>query len=188
MRRLHPVFVAVVLVAAVAIFVGIAPTAAEPQIDRYHPAIAGYGRIVPLPDAAIQPAAGHRVIFDVTAAASDPGAVNPGLDHVARYVNLLASAGVRPKNAPVVAVVHGDATEAVLDDSAYHIRHERKNPNAELIRALEAQGVKLYVCGQALAGENVDPKAVVDDVEVATSAITVLAAFQMRRYALVPQY
>lgn len=179
---------AICAVAAFAVVAGSGPIAAEPVTDPYHPAIAGYGRIVSIPGAVIPPAAGHRVIFDVTAASDDPGEVNPGLDHVARYVNLLAARGLRTKNAPVVVVVHGEATVAVVDDAAYHVRHQRQNPNLPLLAALGDQGVKLFVCGQAIAGRNLDPKQIAAPVEVADNAMSVLAAFQLRRYALIPQY
>jgi intracellular sulfur oxidation DsrE/DsrF family protein len=186
MQRLHAMFLAVIAVAAIAFFAGARPISAEPQTDPHHPAIAGYGRIVSIPGAMIPPAAGHRVIFDVTEA-GEPAAVNPGLEAVARYVNLLAAEGLRLKNAPVVVVMHGDATVAALDDAAYHVRHDRTNPNAALVAQLAAQGVKLYVCGQALASHNVDPKQIVAPIEVANNAVSVLAAFQLRRYALVPR-
>lgn len=184
MPRVHTMCMAVIAVTAAAFLIGAARSEAQAPSDPYHPAIAGYGRIVPLPEVKVQPAAGHRVIFDVSVAA-DPGEVHPGLEDVARYVNLLASAGIRVKNAPIAVVIHGDASEIVLDDAAYHVRHERTNPNAELARALASHGVRLFVCGQALAARNVDLKQVVAPFEVASSAVSVLAAFQLRRYALV---
>lgn len=93
---------------------------------------------------------------------------------------------MEPQNSDIVAVVHGAATPVVVGERDYHARYGAPNPNAELIRQLEDHGVEVVVCGQALAGAGYSPEAVLEPVDVSISAMTELAARQMKGYALMP--
>jgi len=154
-----------------------------------YPAIEGYGGIKPLPDAANQPStdARHKAVFDVTKAAKSPDQPNPGLEHVARAVNVFASAGVPTDKLDFVAVVHGPATPSILNDAQYQKQFGQANPNTALIAALRKAGVTVHVCGQALAEHAFDQTWVDDDVDVALSALSDLVIYGEQGYALVPQ-
>jgi intracellular sulfur oxidation DsrE/DsrF family protein len=157
-----------------------------PPLELSYPKIQNHGGIVSLPDAAQQPRAAAKVVFDITTD-NAPGEVNRGLDRVARYVNLSAGAGVDSGRIQIAAVVHGPATQSILKDSAYaRHRETRENPNLDLIRQLKAAGVELYVCGQALAHHRFDQADVAPEVTIAVAAMTVSVNKQLEGYAYLP--
>ena len=165
-----------------------APALAAGRSWQY-PAIEGYGGIKPLPEAANQPSteAEHNAVFDVTKAAKSPDQPNPGLEHVARAVNVFASAGVPTDKLDFVAVVHGPATPSILENTHYQKQFGGANPNTPLVAALRKAGVTIHVCGQALAKHEYDQSWVDNHVGVALSALSDLVIFQNRGYAVVPQ-
>lgn len=150
------------------------------------PLVNGYGAVRHYPAAAQQldPQRTYQVLFDITAAGTVEE-VLPGLETVARFLNLAALAGVPMENLQLVAVVHGAATDGVLGNAAFRERYNQDNVNLPLLTRLRELGVTLYVCGQALAHQGLDPKGVTEDVEVAVAALTVLANYQLQGYALV---
>jgi intracellular sulfur oxidation DsrE/DsrF family protein len=153
-----------------------------------NPAIANYGTISPMPDGANQPDATieYRVVFSITKAAASPDKINPSLEKVARFVNLLASNGVKPKPGDIVAIVHGAATPSVMTDAAYRAKFDATNPNLPLIVALEKAGVEVHVCSQALAGQKITKEAVAAPVTIDLSALTTLATLQLKGWAMIP--
>lgn len=159
------------------------------QADDFwqHPAIKDGGAVHPLPDAAIQPDRNqtYKVVFSVTKAA-DPKDLNDALDHVARAVNVFASAGVPLDHLKFVVIVHGQATPLVLDNAHYQKRFSTDNPDLKLIQELKAAGVEILVCGQALAGMKYDASEVNPDIKVALSALSTIIILQQQGYALMP--
>ena len=161
-------------------------TAAAQTPQAMYPVIKNYGPAFPLPQAAEQPRQTQdvRAIFDITKAAKTPDKVLPGLDHVARYLNLYATAGVSPNNMHLVVVLHGKATPAALNDTAYNqaTGNSTGNPNLDLLRQLKGAGVTLYVCGQALNDYKFEPAQVTPEITEALSALTVVTNYQEQRY------
>ncbi len=158
-------------------------------IDPRHPVVEGYGEIVPVPGAKERPdrSVRYRVLFSVTKAASTPAQVNPNLEKVARFLNLLGADGVRVTPGDVVVVIHGPATALVMNDTTYAERTKvANNPNLALIAALRSAGVSVRVCSQALVGNKVDPATVEKGIEVDVSALTTMATLQLRGWALIP--
>lgn len=155
--------------------------------DARNPVISGYGRIAPAPDAAMQPdpLLRYRVAFSVTKGASDPKSPNPSLDRVARYLNLLGSAGIKPTKGDIVAVVHGPATDLIMNDAAYKSRHGVPNPNLPLINALERAGAEVHVCSQALAGRRIAREQVATSVTIDLSALTTLTTLQLKGWSVI---
>lgn len=153
------------------------------------PAIEGFGTIHPAPGAAepVSRSLRYRAVFNITAAPPAPGQVNPALERVARFLNLLAEQGVRPRPGDIVAVVHGPATTLVATDSAYAARTSTaRNPNLPLIRRLREAGVVVAVCSQALHRHALTREQVSEDVRIDLSAVTTLTNLQLRGYALIP--
>lgn len=172
--------VAVALVAAAS-----GAMAADPR----HPVVQGYGAITPVPDAKERPdrSLRYRVLFSVTKAAASPDQVNPSLEKVARFLNLLGADGVRPTPGDVAVIIHGPATPMVMTDASYAERIKvAKNPNLPLIVALRSAGVSVRVCSQALAGNKIDRTVVAPGVEIDVSALTTIATLQLRGSALIP--
>lgn len=153
------------------------------------PAIPGYGPVHPLAEAELQPSSGryYKVVFDLKKGAQQADAVNPGLDHVARAINMFAAAEVPTGQLDFAVVIHGPATTLVMDDAAHRARTGQANPNAELIRALDAAGVKLYVCAQALAESDIDFAALQPGIRLTPSALSDLILLQGEGYVLVEQ-
>ena len=156
--------------------------------DARHPVIPGYGAITPMPDAANMPdkALAYRALFNITKGPSGPGKVNPSLDKVARFINLLGSGGVRAGEGNLVAIVHGAATPLVLSDAAYRAKYGPANPNIPLIAALRRAGAEVHVCSQALAGHKIKRGELNPDIIVDLSAMTTLSTLQLKGWALIP--
>ncbi|HEX4795309.1 MAG TPA: DsrE family protein [Humisphaera sp.] len=150
--------------------------AAIPQADGF----------VKIPDAAfpIDKNSTFRAVFDATRAASKPDQIVPALNMAGAALNDLASEGAPLGNARFVVVFHGPAVDGILDDAHYRAKYKIANPNLAVLSELKKAGVEIYVCGQHLAGENIDPKTLSPDVKVATDALIVLMTLQNKGYAL----
>ncbi len=155
-----------------------------------YPVIKDYGRMEPLPNAAFQPdkLIRYRVLFDITKASESVDRVNPGLDRVARFLNVMAASGILPKDMDLAAVIHGQATPSVLKNEVYKDRFKKDNPNEKIIQRLQEAGVKLYVCGQTLADDGFKEKWVNEQIAIAVSALVVVPTYQLKGYAYVPLF
>jgi SAM-dependent methyltransferase/predicted peroxiredoxin len=153
-----------------------------------YPVITGYGGVMPLPDAADQPAKGTKVVFDVTAVAREAGKPVPALERAAVLLNLAGVSGLQPADLEVAIVLHGEATYAALESKAFRDRFGRENENAILIERLVKAGVKVLVCGQSLVKKEIDRAAVRSDIAVAASALTAVINRQQNGYVCVPSY
>ncbi|MFT9089470.1 MAG: DsrE family protein [Gluconacetobacter sp.] len=131
------------------------------------------------------PSLRYRVAFDTTRAPADPEQINPALERIARFMNLLAAEGVHPKAGDVVAIVYGAAAPSILSDAAYRARFGRDNPNTALLRALRKAGVSIDVCSYALSGQKIARDAVADGIQVDLSAMVTLANLQLRGWAVI---
>lgn len=153
-----------------------------------NPAIPDFGASADLPNAAMQPDknADYKVVFNVTAGATANEKINPSLEKVARAANIFASAGVPLSHLHFIAVVHGPATPSILDNDHYKEKFSVDNPNVKLISELKAAGVKVVVCGQALAGQKFPHEWVNPDVEITLSAISSVIMLEMQGYAMLP--
>jgi intracellular sulfur oxidation DsrE/DsrF family protein len=173
------------IVAAMVMMVsGSSAVAADPR----HPVVQNFGAISPLPAAKERPdrTLRYRVLFSVSRAPASPDQVNPNLEKVARFLNLLGADGIRPLPGDVAVVIHGPATPLVMDDAAYAERLKTaNNPNLPLVAALRSAGVSVRVCSQALAGNKIDPATVAKTVEIDVSALTTMATLQLRGWALI---
>ena len=151
-------------------------------------AVPGFGKFVALPQASEQPnpTTDYKVVFDISEGARAPDQANPGLDRAARLVNMLAVNGVAASHRHIVTVVHGQATDAVTSDAAYGARHDGvKNPNSALITQLQAAGVSVRICGQAMTGQKIKPSDLAPGVQVDLAALMTVTHLQFQGYALV---
>jgi intracellular sulfur oxidation DsrE/DsrF family protein len=126
----------------------------------------------------------YKIVIDLKAASPDPNRINPGLNNIARMLNLHAAGGISPDKIYVVAAIHGSATFTVLDNTGYQLKYGIDNPNVDLIKQLKAAGVKLFVCGQSLVARNNGFDNVNPDIEIALSMLTVVTAHQQKGYGL----
>src|SRR3546814_20640389 len=98
--------------------------------------------ITPLPGAANAPDAATppRAVFNIAKAAATPDAVNPGLDKVARYLNLLGSVGVRAAPGDLIVIIPGPATPLVPHQAAYGAQFAVPTHHTALTTALSRAG------------------------------------------------
>ena len=155
-----------------------------------YPVIKGYGPADPLPNATFQPdkSIKYRVLFDITKAAGSVDKVNPGLDRVARFLNVMAASGIMPGDMELAAVIHGPAAPSVLKNEIFKNRYKKDNPNQKIIKSLKEAGVKLFVCGQTLADDGFKDKWVNEEIAIAVSALVVVPTYQLKGYAYLPLF
>ncbi|MGN6619543.1 MAG: DsrE family protein [Sphingomonas sp.] len=164
--------------------------AATPQDPGFWqtPTIHGYGKIHYLPEGAYKPRPDqtYKIVFSLTQASKSPDAVNPGLDHVARTVNLYAAAGVPLDHLKFVAIAYGAATPLALDNAQYRAAYKVDNPNLPLIAELKRAGVDVAVCGQAVAEHGFQYEWIDKGVTLALSALTTITDLEHDGYVLMP--
>ncbi len=162
------------------------PAFANPWPEPKSPAIPGASGYVPIPGAVIPPEPGtiYKAVFDAQKSAGAPGDLLPALDMAGSELNALAVAGIPLDHAKFAIVFHGGGLEGILDDAHYKAKFGRANPNLPVIAQLKKAGVGLYVCGQNLAFDHVDPATLTPDVKVASDALIVLMTLQNQGYAL----
>jgi intracellular sulfur oxidation DsrE/DsrF family protein len=130
------------------------------------------------------PALDYKIVIDLKAPSPDPAKINPGLNNIARMLNLYAAGGIDPKQLKVVAAIHSNATYTVLDNKGYKAKYGVENPNLELISQLKSAGVGLYICGQSLVARNDGFDNINTDITIALSMLTVVTEHQVNDYSL----
>jgi intracellular sulfur oxidation DsrE/DsrF family protein len=176
------------VVLALAAAVGLASTAAAQQGAGFWstPAIQGIGPVHVWPQAILRPDANttYKAVFDVTKPAASNDKMNPGLDHIARTVNVFAAVGIPTSHLKFAVIIHGPATPIVLSDKEYQAKFGQANPNTGVIEALTKAGVQVMVCGNALGDMKFTPEQVNSNIKVALSALSTLIILQDQGYAL----
>ena len=154
--------------------------------ERINPVVPGFGGIYAIPEATVRPDSTiqYKIVVDVKTGGKKPSDYSFGLHNVARMLNLHEAGGGFNDQMEVVLAIHGDATYAVLDNSAYKRKFGVDNPNIDLIRELKVSGVQLTVCGQSLIARKIEPITVLDEIEIATSMLTTVATCQMKGFAV----
>jgi intracellular sulfur oxidation DsrE/DsrF family protein len=150
------------------------------------PAIPDADGYVIIPQAAVPPDKAHvyKAIFDATRAANKPTELLPALNMVGSEFNALGAAGVPLQNAKFAIVFHGPAINGILDNAHYREKFGASNSNLRVLSQLKKSGAEIFVCGQNLAAEKIDPKSLSPDVEIASDALIVLMTYQNNGYSL----
>jgi len=149
---------------------------AIPEADGY----------VEIPNAALAPTKNskYQAIFDATHGSEKATELLPALNMAGSELNALAAANVPLSNVKFAVVFHGPAVDGILDNDHYKAKFGTDNPNLKVIAEMKKSGVEFFVCGQYLAGENIDLKTLSPDVKVAADALLVLMQYQNNGYAL----
>jgi len=137
---------------------------------------------VHVPDAG----ATYKIVFSLSAPGKKPEAPNTGLERVARAVNLYSLSGVTPDRLRCVVVIHGEATSSVLNNEQHQTHDGRPNPNASLFTELQASGVEVSVCAQALIANGFSQDGLLPGVTRSLSALTTITVLQHDGYSLMP--
>jgi len=131
------------------------------------------------------PNTNYKVVFSVNRDPQSPDGVDPMFRAIATYLNTLGKHGVPPENRNIVAMIHhrSEGFDIVMKNEAYKERHGRDNPNIEIIRKLREAGVDIRLCGQGLAGREIDAKDVNPDIQIDLWAMTSIINLMMDGYA-----
>ena len=164
------------------------PTLAWSGPDDFHPGpvFANFGNIadvevtMPVPEGTV-----FRVSFDLASRADD-GEMNRNLLSAARFINMHVAHGVPLSDLNLALVIHGSAVKDVTVDEHYTPLYDHPNANAELIAALTSHGVRIIVCGQSAAYNEVSNDDLLPGVEMALSAMTAHALLQQDGYSINP--
>ncbi len=151
------------------------------------PVIEEFGKVWQVPDVDVAVATGktYKAVFDVMRSPDDPTTVNPGIETVARFLNMHAQNGVPPNRLKAILVVHNQASKDLVNNTAYEARFQVQNPNQPLLKALMQAGVSVYFCGQSAYSRNFKKVELVQGVQFALSAMTVLIDAQDAGYRLI---
>ncbi len=138
-----------------------------------------------IPKAAERPKKDHvyKAVFEATQFPEHANQLLPALNNAGSELNALGVEGVPRENRKFVVVFHGASLDGLLDDAHYKERYGVKNPNLKVLSEFKREGVKLYVCGQNLASEKIDPATITQDVTLASDALIVLMHFENNGYA-----
>ena len=149
------------------------------------PVIKSFGGIFEIPNS-VKPEADtdYKIVIDLKTLQRDKSSINPGLNNVARMINLHALGGVKPENLKVSVAIHGGATDVTLTNEAYKKRYEMDNPNIPLLTELKNAGVELYVCGQSLIAREYAFSEIHDHITFGLSMLTVVTTHVQDGYTL----
>ncbi|MEX0724024.1 MAG: DsrE family protein [Gracilimonas sp.] len=151
--------------------------------EAQFPIIKNFGGIYEIPDSVDpEPDMEYNIVIDLKTLQRDKASLNPGLNNVARMMNLHGLGGVKAENLSVAVVIHGGATDLVINNEAYQKRYELDNPNLELIDTLKEAGVEIYVCGQSLIAREYGFDELNAQITKGLSMLTVFTTYMNKGY------
>ncbi|GAB1403402.1 hypothetical protein MASR1M74_05800 [Lentimicrobium sp.] len=157
------------------------------EIDWQTPAIDGYGKIKFYPQSRLLPTNDHeyKLLFNISSNKTKQG-VNAALWRMARALNLFKASGIDAGNVKLAAIVHGKAYALALSDEKHLEIKGKPNPNLDLLEKLVNNDVKIYVCGQSIAGNKLHASDVNQFVDITLSALMAFPYFADQAYTLIP--
>jgi len=144
---------------------------------------AGANQPIPNPSFAADKSIQYKVLWDVTVGPEKPGGLVAGFSTPANFFVMAEQEGVARKNVHLALIVHGTATQSLLSAAAYKAATGADNANIPLLEALNAAGVQIIVCGQALVNRKVPRDGLLPFVKVSTSATMARATLAAQGYA-----
>jgi len=128
----------------------------------------------------------YKFVFDVQSLASTADGISPALTGIGRLLNTYRGYGVPADHTLVTAVFHGPTIVLVTKDGTYNGRTGAKeNPNKEILRQLQAGGVKLVVCAVSAREQNYTAADLLPEVKLDLSATVTFMELQSRGYVKV---
>lgn len=173
------------IIAAGLAALALVPSLASADVALLPALIPGYGEVTPVENAGERPdpAMDYKIVLNATKGGGTNSPV-PFLDKAAKVANLLAQSGVPAEHRHVVVILQAAATTGVLNAAGLKARGMAVNPNADLIAKLDAAGISVRVCGQALAAAKIARSEVLPGVQVDLSALTTVSTLQLKGYSL----
>ena len=157
------------------------------QTTASGPIIKDYGKVwkIENPDFKVDVNKEYKVVFDIMNSPESHTEINRSIETAARFLNMHAQSGVPATNLKVALVVHNAASKDIITDEAYRKRFQENNPNKELIESLIASGVQVIFCGQSSLSRNFPREELLNEVQLALSAMTALIQLQDEGYQLI---
>lgn len=169
------------------LFAFVLPIVLSAQDKSTGPIVKNFGSVwaIENPDFKVDTTKTYKAVFDIMNSPESHEAVNASIETAARFLNMHAQSGVPPENLKVALVVHNKASKDVITDAAYQIRFGAKNPNSELIKALQDAGGEIIFCGQSSVSRGYPREELIDGVQLSLSAMTALIQLQDENYRLI---
>ena len=149
-----------------------------------------YSGVIPVdnPTEIPDPKMDYKILFELAGATPDSMIKenNPGLDEIARVINLHAASGIPIKKIIPVVVVHAGALFSLMTNEAYQKKYKTDNPNLTLLDDMTKLGIRFIACGQAMNFVGVTKEELLPFVKISLTAQTVISGYQMKGYVLHP--
>ncbi len=142
---------------------------------------------VPNPEFPADKNAVYKIAWDVTAAPEKPDGIVAGFRRPANFFVMADAEGLSRSNVHLAIIVRGAAARSLRKNDAYKAAAGVDNASIPLLEALNAAGVKIIVCGQALIGLKVNRDELLPFVQVATSATMARATLHAQGYVAFPE-
>ena len=157
------------------------------QTKESGPVIADFGKVwkIENPDVKVDVNKEYKVVFDIMNSPDSHTEINKSIETAARFLNMHAQSGVPLENLKVALVVHNKASKDIITDEAYQERYQNDNPNKELVEALLDAGAQVIFCGQSSLSRNFPREELLNQVQLALSAMTALTQLQDEGYQLI---
>ena len=114
----------------------------------------------------------YKILFTLNNLDNASDGIQPGLDKIARAMNLYGQALVDLDDLSIVVLVSGPAVEM------FNTHNDLYEKNQPVLIELVNAGVSFLVCSQALAGKGITKKALPAFVDVVLSAMTTSVELQ----------
>lgn len=171
------------ILASLAVMALSIPASALPDGFTNGPVFEDFGPNAALPDMVPVPeGAAFKVVYDTTGKAKD-GETARSTMTLARFINMHVRAGVALENIDLALVVHGSAIHDFVAPQA----DAPLTPHLDTVKALLDSGaVRIIICGQSAASQQVSVDSFYPGVEVYLSAMTAHALLQQDGYTTNP--
>jgi intracellular sulfur oxidation DsrE/DsrF family protein len=167
------------------IFVSCCSLAAEPVIEpTTGPVIEGFGPVFSVPADSLNLEADkpYKIVMDIGKGPDDPSELNRSIETAARFLNMHARNGIKPENLQLAIVLHGSATRNALNQQAHMEHFKTDNGSKDLVEALSAAGVEIYVCGQSAGYYGYRAEHLLSGLNMSVSAMTAHVRLQSEGY------
>jgi intracellular sulfur oxidation DsrE/DsrF family protein len=126
----------------------------------------------------------YRIGWMVRTGPEKPDGVPAGFETPLRLLGRLEKAGVPRTNVKLAIVVSGTATHSLLRDDAYRAAKGTANASVAVLDRLQAAGVQVIVCGEALFNRKVPRNGLHPWVKVAPDAGLARIALEAQGYTV----
>jgi intracellular sulfur oxidation DsrE/DsrF family protein len=126
----------------------------------------------------------YRLAWGVNVGPAQPDSVVPGFRQAANFLYVGDANGIPRSNVRLAVVIWGTATHSLLKNDAYRAAKGADNASIPLLEALDAAGVQIIVCGEALINRKLSRGDLLPFVKIAPTATMALATLAAQGYTV----